>query len=96
MNLRPDERVLIGSWRYVDQLMRGDDVCDRIEALIAHQLRKIAASPQWGDWETLFQDPSDGRFWERTYPQGDLHGGGPPQLQLISEDEARAKYKCNI
>ena len=45
-----------------------------------------------GAWETLFRDPDDGRYWERVYPQGDLHGGGPPQLQVIDEAEAKRKY----
>lgn len=93
MKLQPNENVLTGTWVYVNNVMRGDDVCERIEWLIKHELKKIAPSPQWGDWETLFQDPSDGRYWERTYPQGDLQGGGPPQIQGISEDEAKAKYK---
>ena len=93
MKLRSDELVLTGSWRYVDQEMRGDQVCERIEWLVLHHLKKSAASLQWGDWETLFRDPSDGRYWERTYPQGDLQGGGPPRLQVLSETEAKAKYK---
>lgn len=93
MKLRPHETVLSGSWICVNNVMRGDDGCERIDWLIANELKKIASSPQWGDWETLFQDPSDGRYWERTYPHGDLQGGGPPQLRVISEDEAKAKYK---
>lgn len=93
MKLRSDESLLAGSWEFVNNEMRGDAVCERIEWLVVRQLKKIASSPQWGDWETLFQDPSDGRYWERTYPQGELQGGGPPQLRVISPEEAKAKYK---
>lgn len=93
MKLQPNDHVLTGSWIYANNGMRGDAVCERIEWLLKNQLKKIASSPQWGDWETLFQDPSDGRYWERTYPHGDLQGGGPPQLQVISEGEAKSKYK---
>ena len=93
MKLRPDENVLMGSWLYVNNVVCRDDVCNRIEWLIANELKKIASSSKWGDWETLFQDPSDGRYWERTYPQGDLQGGGPPQLRAISEKDAKSKYK---
>lgn len=93
MKLQPNERILTGTWIYVNNVMRSDEVCERIEWLVKNQLKKIASSPQWGDWETLFQNLSDGRYWERTYPQGDLQGGGPPQLQMISEDEAKSKYK---
>jgi hypothetical protein len=92
MKLRPHETVLKGSWINVNNVMHGDAVCERIDWLIKNELREMASSPKWGDWETLFQDPSDGRYWERTYPYGDLQGGGPPQLEVISEDKARAKY----
>lgn len=92
MKLRTDEHVLTGSWLYIDHVMRGDSVCYRIEWLITNHLKNIASNPIWGDWETLFQDPSDGGYWERTYPQGDLQGGGPPQLKVISEDDGKEKY----
>lgn len=93
MKLRPNEHELTGSWIYVNNAVQADEVCKRIEWLINIDLKKIAASPHWGDWETLFQDPLDGRYWERTYPNGDLQGGGPPRLQVISIDEAKAKYQ---
>lgn len=93
MKLKPDERELIGQWVLVDGKVRRDAVCERIEWLIAHQLKEIAISKQWGAWETLFQDPDDGRFWERTYLQGSSHGGGPPSLRVLSPDQARVKYQ---
>ena len=93
MKLKKNEHMLIGSWIQSHNTMQGDDVCKRIEWLVSNSLKRIAASPQWGDWETLFQDASDGRYWERTYPQGDLQGGGPPQLKVISADEAKVKYQ---
>jgi len=93
MKLRPNEHVLTGSWIQVHDTVQGDDVCKRIEWLVNTDLKRIASSPQWGDWETLFQDPSDGRYWERSYPHGDLQGGGPPQLKVMSADEAEAKYQ---
>lgn len=92
MRLRPNEHVLTGSWTCVNNVVCADDVCKRIEWLVSNELIKVASSPQWGDWETLFRDPSDARYWERTYPQGNLQGGGPPQIQVMSEDDARAKY----
>ena len=33
------------------------------------------------------------RLCERTYPQGEMQGGGPPRLRVLSEEEARQKYE---
>ena len=92
MKLRPEEHLLRGIWTYKAGTMQVDDTCRRIEWLVETQLRQVASSTVFGDWETLFQDPADGRYWERTYPQGEMQGGGPPQLQVLSEVEARSKY----
>lgn len=92
MKLKSSEHTLSGAWVCINDKVQPNDVCKRIEWLIKNLLEKVASSPQWGGWETLFLDLSDGRFWERTYPQGDLQGGGPPQLQVISEQDAKSKY----
>jgi len=63
-------------------------VCDRIELLVSQHLTKVAG----GGWETLYQDPDDGRYWELTYPQGEMHGGGPPRLTYLPHELAQAKY----
>lgn len=92
MKLNPEEKVLTGRWVFDGSANLGDVVCERIEWLTRHELKRLANSSQWGDWEILFVDPSDGRYWELTYPQGDMQGGGPPQLQVLSAAEARTKY----
>jgi hypothetical protein len=70
-----------------------DDVCLRIEWLTSEYLKRVAVSKSYGAWETLYQDPADGRFWERIYPHGEMHGGGPPTLTVISSGNAKAKYE---
>ncbi len=75
---------------------RGDAVCERIEWLVAQHLQKITDSPEFGAWETLYCDPEDGRYWERTYPQGEMHGGGPPQLKCLTSREASEKYGAAV
>lgn len=35
------------------------------------------------DWTVLYQDPQDKRYWEFHYPEGELHGGGPPSLRVL-------------
>ena len=93
MKLQTYEIDLVGKWISEGGKVGADTTCERIEWLIAHHLRQVAFSPQWGAWETLFQDPNDGRFWERTYPDSHMHGGGPPRLLMLSPEQAREKYK---
>jgi len=90
--LQPDEVDLVGRWEVVDGRVVSDVVCRRIEHLTTASLVRLAFSREYGAWETLFRDPRDGRLWERTYPKGGMHGGGPPRLLVIAEPEARAKY----
>jgi hypothetical protein len=67
-----------------------DATCRRIEQLIKDQLQKIGTDIS--GWEPLYRDPTDDRFWELTFPQGEMHGGGPPRLAWISHENARQKY----
>lgn len=77
-----NECLLTGSWIVEGGKARGDAACERINWLLLHHFQKISDSAKGGAWETLYRDPEDGRYWERTYPQGELHGGGPPQLRV--------------
>lgn len=88
---RPDETELIGEWIKDGDQIVGDATCERINYLVEHYLKKIGFS-EYGAWETLYQDPQDGRYWERIYPHGDLHGGGPPALYNLSLERAKEKY----
>jgi hypothetical protein len=89
MKLTPTETELIGGWEMVVGRVRADGTCERIEWLVRSYLEKIASS----NWETLFRDPVDGRYWERTYPMSEMHGGGPPSLFALSAEKAQAKYE---
>jgi len=87
----PEEKEIVGKWEYVDGRMIADANCERIEHLVNDYLKEIGYS-KFGAWETLYQDPDDGRYWESIYPQGEMQGGGPPALYCLSTAEARAKY----
>lgn len=93
MKPQASENLLIGDWEFDGSSSRANPTCARIEWLVGEYLIKIAISPQWGDWEVLYADPSDGRYWELTYPKGELHGGGPPQLMVLSPEAAKQKYR---
>lgn len=92
VTLGPDETDLIGQWVKEGNRVIGDPVEARIDRLIAHHLQKLAVSPEFGGWEILYRDPDDGRYWELTYPHGEMHGGGPKRLTNIPAMAAIAKY----
>jgi len=91
-DLRPQETDLTGAWVVQDGRVTADTTGQRIEWLIEHYLSKVADNPSTGGWATAYQDPNDGRYWERTYPQSEMHGGGPPRLHVLTNDEFRRKY----
>ena len=92
MNFRPDENLLKGEWIQSGSTVVPDETCKRIDHLVTNVLEKVAESPTWGAWEILYRDPFGGRLWERTFPKGEVHGGGPPQLSYISHEQAKEKY----
>jgi immunity protein 27 of polymorphic toxin system len=91
MQISPQETKLVGSWENIGGKIRADAVAARIEELRNTYLTKIAVAES--GWETVYRDPTDLRLWELTYPQGEMHGGGPPMLRCLSTGEAQAKYK---
>ena len=90
LTLGPHETALIGRWLQTSHGTEGDDTSRRIETLAADHLERVGAEPT--GWDTLYRDPRDGRLWEKTYPQSDLHGGGPPTLQCVTPEYAARKY----
>jgi|SRR5687768_6196740 hypothetical protein len=90
VRLEPDEHDLVGRWVMSGDNVESDPVCRRIEALTEQVLEVLADSVD--GWSTLYRDPADQRLWEHTYPAGEMHGGGPPRLSVISEPAATVKY----
>jgi hypothetical protein len=88
--LRPDEVDLVGQWLAIDGAVVADPITRRIEALVARALNRVAVTD--GGWSTLYRDPRDGRYWEHTYPQSWMHGGGPPRLTFLTKDDVAARY----
>jgi hypothetical protein len=79
-----------GEWLLVGRRVVRDENAELIERLVQSHLEKID-SDETG-WRTLFRDPCDGRLWERTFPSGESHGGGPPLLRLIAPADARKVF----
>ncbi len=84
------ETLLAGQWKLHGERLVADEACERIFALLKSHLREIGREES--GWNVLYRDPDDGRYWELLYPQGALHGGGPPQLRCIPAHEAEQKY----
>ena len=91
--LKKNETILIGSWLRDKDKVVADDVCNRIDWLINHFLKKITTDQS--GWEILYQDLNDKRYWTLTYPNGNWHGGGPPTLKAITQTEALTKFKLD-
>jgi hypothetical protein len=85
-----NETRLTGKWVLSAGRMVEDETCKRITKLVNEYLVNLGDDPS--GWETLYRDPKDRRFWELTYPQSEMHGGGPPELRYLSRDEAAQKY----
>ncbi len=90
MGLRPEETELVGHWKLIDGRMTADSTCERIQRLVSDSLEEVASDES--GWSILYRDPVDGRYWELTYPQSHMHGGGPPSLLCVLKTDARMKY----
>ncbi len=90
--LRANETELVGAWVETHEGVVGDETCIRVNVLLRDTLQHVADHPEYGAWQSLYRDPGDGRYWERTCPHGDRHGGGPPVIRCIEEREARGAY----
>jgi len=88
--LNANEFSLVGEWLFSAGKITGDRVCQRIERLVANHLIERARSAD--GWSTLYQDPTDGRLWEHTYPQGHLQGGGPPAVTSVTPADSHSRY----
>jgi Immunity protein 27 len=90
MEIKPDETDMSGSWIVRGGKVAGDPVTRRIERLVSKYLHEVGQSDN--GWDTLYRDPVDGRYWELTYPESHMHGGGPPRLTYLSHEQVRERY----
>jgi len=91
--LEIQENVLMGQIIFDGKTMKKDEVSSRINWLIINCLKKIAVDES--GWDALYQDPDDKRYWELTFPNGEIHGGGAPRLGNVALGES-VKSKYNI
>ncbi|MEP6621550.1 MAG: Imm27 family immunity protein [bacterium] len=89
-DLQADEQQLTGHWKDGKAGAAADDVDERILWLVTKRLLPKGLTAD--GWDSLFLDPRDSRFWELTFPQSSLFGGGPRQLSVLSPEAAAEKY----
>ncbi|MEA1650006.1 Imm27 family immunity protein [Nitrospirillum sp. BR 11164] len=94
ISLAPSETVLAGQWVLKNDRVTPDDVCKRIMDLTGTVLVEMDRDPS--GWDVLYRDPGDGRLWELTHPQSERAGGGPPQLKVITGQDAQRKYRASL
>jgi hypothetical protein len=82
--------TIVGGWVLKDGEVVGDQATRIIRHLVADHF--IEVSEREGGWTTLHLDPTDGSYWELTYPQSEMHGAGPPALARLSADEVWTLY----
>lgn len=84
------ETDLTGQWVSKRRKVVGDATTNRIEWLIGNHL--VLLGRDASGMSELYRDPASGKLWELTWPQPEMHGGGPPRLTQIEVASARAKY----
>ncbi len=90
MKIASTETEIVGRWVQEGSTVKGDQATRRIEDLIANHLRRLSQTDD--GWSVLYEDPTDGRHWELTYPEAGSHGGGPPQLRWLSTEVETTRY----
>lgn len=58
---------------------RGDAVT--INEMLANELQKVGVDE--GGWTTIYRHRDTGELWELSYPNSEMHGGGPRRLRLM-------------
>lgn len=81
--------TLVGAWILKGSSVVADDTEIEIERRLREDLRQVAVSRE--DWAGLFFDPLDESYWELTFPQGHMHGGGPKRLSPVASERAQNK-----
>jgi hypothetical protein len=81
--------IIQGYWLDLGSRMVPDSAWERINRLTTDHLELLASSQD--GTATLYRDPVDGRYWEKTPVAADLPQG-PPVLTVLNSDQARSRY----
>lgn len=90
MKIAKNEIKIEGHWILDGSKVIGDENCERIDWLRNNYLKLISTDES--GWLKLYQDPEDNRYWQLNFEHGEMQGGGPPSLILLSESEVKSIY----
>jgi len=63
---------------------------EAVESYISLNLVKVTTD-QTG-WDTLYINKATNQYWLHTYPNSEMHGGGQPQLEQVTELVAKKEF----
>ena len=63
---------------------------EAVENFISLNLVKITTDKS--GWDTLYLNIILNQYWVWTYPNAEMHGGGQPQLQQVTELVAKKEF----
>lgn len=63
-------------------IARGDAAA--IDDMLATKLEKVSSNAS--GWLVVYRHRETSQFWELSYPQSEMHGGGPRRLRLMGEE----------
>ena len=63
---------------------------EAVESYISLNLVKVATDQS--GWDSLYLNKTSKQYWLHTHPNSEMHGGGQPQLQQVSEVFAKNKF----
>lgn len=90
MYLRPQETVLLGSWiKSESGKLQKDETFKRITWLLLNQLQQVK---RLNSDFTLYKDPRDGRYWEKTFPENESSQDFTLPLKWMTKEQAKEKY----
>jgi len=82
--------TILSKWLMVGRRVEGDQASNIIEHLIEGHF--ILVGERSGHWVRLYLDPTNGFYWEHSYPHSGMHGGGPAALRQLSQKEVQDLY----
>ncbi len=77
-------------WIFTDGKMSAGGDGPTIRDWLATKLERVKVDLRCGAWLTLYRHLETGHFWELSYPQSEMHGGGPmllSRLEISNPDE---------